>query len=111
MKTILQDIRKAQWRWDFSAASHGASFHAPVEISRIIGNGINWAQEARISLARLLTEKGFRQEVQYPDITTKAKAQEYIGLDMAKLKADKNVFRNTMVVEWLSQARERETKN
>ena len=31
MKDILQDIRHAQWRWDYGAASHGGSFHSPVE--------------------------------------------------------------------------------
>lgn len=108
MKPILKDIRSSQWRWDFSAASHGASFHAPIEISRIIGNGISLAQEARIKLARLLVLKGFSQELPYPDISTKAKAQEYIGLDMVKLNADKKTFRNTMVVEWLNDARQRE---
>jgi nitrite reductase (cytochrome c-552) len=33
MKEILQGIRHAQWRWDYAAARHGASFHAPIEIS------------------------------------------------------------------------------
>jgi len=32
MQEILQDIRHAQWRWDYAAAAHGASFHSPVEI-------------------------------------------------------------------------------
>jgi nitrite reductase (cytochrome c-552) len=30
MKPVLKLIRQAQWRWDFVAASHGASFHAPL---------------------------------------------------------------------------------
>ena len=29
MKDILTGIRHAQWRWDYAAASHGGSFHAP----------------------------------------------------------------------------------
>jgi len=110
MKAILSDIRKSQWRWDFAAASHGASFHAPIEISRIIASGINYAQEARIKLARVLAQKGFNQEVPYPDITTKAKAQQYIGLDMAKLNADKEVFKKTTLVDWINKAKERESK-
>jgi len=110
MKAILSDIRKSQWRWDFAAASHGASFHAPIEISRVIGNGITYAQEARIKLARVMAQKGFNQEVPYPDITTKAKAQQYIGLDMAKLNADKEVFRKTTLVDWINKAKERESK-
>jgi len=110
MKPILTDIRKSQWRWDFAAASHGASFHAPIEISRVIANGITYAQEARIKLARVLAQKGFNREVPYPDISTKAKAQKYIGLDMAKLNADKEVFRKTTLVEWMKKAEEREAK-
>ncbi|MDD4109838.1 MAG: ammonia-forming cytochrome c nitrite reductase subunit c552, partial [Prolixibacteraceae bacterium] len=39
MADILQNIRHAQWRWDYAAASHGGSFHSPVEISRTIANG------------------------------------------------------------------------
>ena len=31
MKNALKLIRAAQWRWDYVAASHGASFHAPFE--------------------------------------------------------------------------------
>ena len=110
MKAILSDIRKSQWRWDFAAASHGASFHAPLEIGRVISNGITYAQEARIKLSRVLASKGFNQEVPYPDITTKAKAQQYIGLDMAKMNADKEVFRKTTLVDWMNKAKEREAK-
>ena len=36
MKDILMDIRHAQWRWDYAAASHGGSFHSPVEIGRVV---------------------------------------------------------------------------
>jgi len=110
MKGILDDIRKAQWRWDFAAASHGASFHAPTETSRIISSGIAFAQEARVKLARILVQKGFNEEVPYPDITTKAKAQQFIGLDMAKMNADKDAFKKNVVVEWVKQAKEREAK-
>jgi nitrite reductase (cytochrome c-552) len=108
MKPILMDIRHAQWRWDYSAASHGASFHAPVEISRVIANGIDIAQEARIKLARLLAAKGFNQEVPYPDIETKAKAQSFIGLDMAKMIAEKDVFIQDVLPAWDQKAKERE---
>jgi nitrite reductase (cytochrome c-552) len=108
MKDILKDIRHAQWRWDFAAASHGASFHAPVEVSRIIASGIVTAQEARIKLARVLADLGYNKEVPYPDITTKAKAQEYIGLPMDKLNADKKVFLDQVIPKWLDEAMERE---
>ena len=110
MKDILQGIRHAQWRWDYAAASHGGSFHAPVEIGRVIGTGIDIAQETRIKLARLLIELGFEGEVPYPDISTKAKAQEYIGLPMQKLIDEKNAFKENLLPKWIEEANEREAK-
>lgn len=44
MEPIL--LSHAQWRWDLAAASHSASFHAHLEVMRIISAGINKAQEA-----------------------------------------------------------------
>jgi nitrite reductase (cytochrome c-552) len=108
MKDILNDIRHAQWRWDFSAAGHGNSFHSPVEISRIISGGIAIAQDARVKLARLLASLGYNKEVDYPDLSTKAKAQEYIGLDMKKLVAEKKIFIETVLPEWIKAGKERE---
>jgi nitrite reductase (cytochrome c-552) len=110
MKAILTDIRHAQWRWDYAAASHGSSFHSPVEIGRVIASGIDIAQESRLKLARLLAALNYNQEVPYPDITTKAKAQRYIGLDVATLKAEKKIFIDKVVPQWLETAKERESK-
>jgi len=108
MKDILMDIRHAQWRWDYAAASHGASFHSPVEIGRVVASGIDIAQDARIKLARLLASKGFNEEIPYPDIATKEKAQAFIGLDMMKMKEEKDIFIKTVVPVWDSMAKERE---
>ncbi|MFO7829438.1 MAG: ammonia-forming cytochrome c nitrite reductase [Bacteroidales bacterium] len=115
MGDILMDIRHAQWRWDYIAASHGASFHSPIESARVISMGLEAAQDARIKLARVLASLGFNEEVPYPDISTKAKAQEYIGLDMEKLNAEKKKFLKEVVPVWDKKAEEREknyeTKN
>lgn len=108
MKDILKGIRHAQWRWDYVAASHGGSFHSPVESGRVITTGINIAQETRIQLARLLAQLGHNQELPYPDISTKAKAQEFIGLDMKALNAEKQDFLQNIVPQWLKKAKERE---
>lgn len=110
MNEILTLIRHAQWRWDFAAAGHGNSFHSPVETLRIITTGITKAQEARVKLARLLSELGFPGEVPYPDISTKEKAQAYIGLDIPKLKSEKARFLSIVIPEWLKRAKEREAK-
>jgi nitrite reductase (cytochrome c-552) len=108
MKDILMGIRHAQWRWDYAAASHGASFHSPIELGRVISTGITIAQETRIKLARVLASHNFNQEIPYPDIATKEKAQEFIGLDMKKLREEKQEFLKTVVPQWMKEAEERE---
>lgn len=100
MENILKLIRQAQWRWDFAAAGHGNSFHASLEVSRIISAGIDKAQEARLKLSRVLASKGFTDEVPYPDIDTKVKAQAFIGLDMPALNSEKKEFMETVAKEW-----------
>lgn len=108
MDAILTDIRHAQWRWDYAAASHGAAIHSPVETGRVITTGIVKAQNARLKLARLLADLGHNKEIPYPDILTKEKAQEYIGLPMEELNAEKKVFLKEVVPGWLKKAAERE---
>jgi len=108
MESILQGIRGAQWRWDYSAASHGASFHAPLEISRTLATGMSIIQETRLELARLMADLGYNQKVPYPDISTKEKAQEFIGLPMEELREEKEEFLNTIVPQWEQIAAERE---
>jgi nitrite reductase (cytochrome c-552) len=110
MKDILTGIRHAQWRWDYAAASHGGSFHSPVEIGRVISTGIDIAQETRIKLARLLIKLGFEGEVPYPDISTKEKAQKFIGLPMEKLEEEKAKFKQEVLPLWMKEAKERESK-
>lgn len=110
MNEILTDIRHAQWRWDYAAASHGGSFHAPVETGRVISTGITIVQEGRLKLARLLADKGFTGEVPYPDISTKEKAQEFVGLDMELLKKEKQEFYDNLLPKWMADAKERESE-
>ncbi len=109
MKEILIKIRHAQWRWDFAVASHGAAFHAPLETSRIVTSGTEKIQEARIELARLLASKNFNQTVPMPDFTSKSELQAYIGLDMEKEKADKKVFVEQVVPQWMKDGKKRES--
>lgn len=108
MKDILQDIRHAQWRWDYASAAHGGSFHSPVETARVIGSGTNKVQDARLKLARLLASLGFNEELPLPDIDTKEKAQKYIGLDIEKMEADKERFTKNLVPKWLENAKKHE---
>jgi nitrite reductase (cytochrome c-552) len=108
MEEALLDIRHAQWRWDYAAASHGGSFHSPIEILRTIASGMAQAQEARVKLARILSSLGYVEEVPYPDISTKTTAQKYIGLDIETLNAEKQEFISNIVPQWMEQGRERE---
>jgi len=108
MADILNGIRHAQWRWDYAAASHGASFHSPVETGRVISSAITIVQEARIELARLLAHYEYNQRVSYPDIATKEKAQQFIMLDVHKLKQEKQKFLDEVIPVWLETASQRE---
>ena len=102
MKGILQDIRHAQWRWDYSIASHGSFFHAPEETLRILGSAINKGQEARVKLRGVLAKYN---AVGYaaPDFSTKEKAQKVIGLPYDKLVDEKMAFLNGLRKEWVQQ--------
>jgi len=100
MKEILNDIRRAQWRWDFATAGHGNSFHSPLETLRLITSGISIASEARLKLSKVLVSLGYTGEVKVPDISEKAKAQRLIGLDIEKLTEEKSEFLKKVVPVW-----------
>ena len=51
-----------------------------------------------------------RRLIPYPDISTKAKAQKYIGLPIEKLKQEKEVFKKEVLPKWDAKAKERESK-
>lgn len=110
MKDILLGLRHAQWRWDYSVASHGAAFHAPVEVARIASSGIQEVAQTRLKLSRLLSQLGWNKPVEFPNLDSKAELQKYIGLDMPKLKEDKEKFLKEIVPQWLQQAKQREAK-
>ena len=105
MKEALKLIRQAQWRWDFCVASHGSSFHAPQETMRVLGHGLNRAFQARMAINKVLQSRGYTEDVQLPDISTKEKAQRYIGLDIPAEKVAKDKFLKEIVPEWLQKAK------
>lgn len=105
MKPVLKFIRQSQWRWDYGVASHGASFHAPQEITRILGDGLERAMQARLEIARILAKHGYTDKVPMPDVSTKEKAQRYIGLDPKVLEHKKEQFKNTVVPKWIEEAK------
>jgi nitrite reductase (cytochrome c-552) len=97
-------LRASQWAWDISVASHGASFHAPLETQRIMAKSLDKAMLAQLELQKILWSHGQTGDFVMPDISTKEKAQAYIGLDMEKLRRDKKQFMDTAVPEWLKSA-------
>ncbi len=104
MKTALQLIRQSQWRWDFAVASHGASFHAPVETQRILAHSLDKSLQAQLELQKVLFAYQVA-EVTIPDISTKEKAQSYIGLDMKTLQENKDKWKETVVPKWVEKAK------
>jgi nitrite reductase (cytochrome c-552) len=109
MKPILKLIRHSQWRWDYVAASHGGSFHAPLECARILGTSIEKSQEAVGLILEMLAKMG-KQPPVIPDLSTKEKAQQFIGLDMLKLFQSKEEFIKTTLPQWDKAAEERQGK-
>ncbi len=108
MTTALNLIRQAQWRWDFVVASHGATFHAPVESQRILAHSLDKAHQANNELQRVLFSLNVNPAtVAMPDISTKSKAQEYIGLDMKMRNERREKFIEEVVPQWIKNAQER----
>ena len=104
MQESLKLIRQAQWRWDFGVASHGASFHAPVETQRILAHALDKSLQAQMALQKVLTAHDI-QEVNLPDISSKEKAQAYIGFDYQTEKAKKQQWLETTVPTWYEEAK------
>lgn len=107
MNPILQLIRKSQWRWDFITASHGAAFHAPIESQKVLADGMFFAMEAEQGMNSLTDKLKIATAFQMPDISTKAKAQALIGLDMEKEEKAKKEFMKNIVPKWIKQAQEK----
>ncbi|MGE5363648.1 MAG: ammonia-forming cytochrome c nitrite reductase [Bacteroidota bacterium] len=108
MKPALQLIRHSQWRWDYVAASNGHGFHSPIETQRILATSLYRAQEARRSIAQVLAKHSYYGDVPFPDIPTKTKAQNYVGLQMSELYKQKEEFLRTVVPGWDQKAQQRQ---
>ncbi|MCL2790885.1 MAG: ammonia-forming cytochrome c nitrite reductase subunit c552 [Desulfobulbus sp.] len=106
IKPVQDLLRQAGWRWDFGVASHGASFHAPVETARILSHALDKSLLAQIEAQKLLTKYNATVALPNLDHWTKAEAQKYIGLNMEKLNADKAEFLKTVVPGWIEKAKQ-----
>jgi nitrite reductase (cytochrome c-552) len=61
------------------------------------------AQTARLKLVKVLAKHGAVDYIA-PDFSTKEAAQALAGVDMAKLTAEKETFKATLLQEWNKQA-------
>ncbi|MBN2964717.1 ammonia-forming cytochrome c nitrite reductase [Sulfurospirillum sp. T05] len=104
LKEIRTLLRHGQWRWDYAIASHGSFFHAPEETLRLLADASEKAQQARISLVRLLAKYGDAQYMA-PDFDTKEKAQTLAGVNLQKEIEAKMKFKETLEKEWHKQAK------
>jgi len=108
MQPIRKLIRHAQWRWDWVSAANGVGFHSPNVALRTLATSIQKSQEAHAEIVRALAKRGYTDRIILPDVSTKEKAQKYIGLDMTKLEAQKETFLKDVVPQWDAKAMERQ---
>ncbi len=104
----LKLIRSAQWRWDWVSSANGVGFHSPLEAIRVLSTSIQRAEEARRFITQILMKHGVRKPIPFPDLSTKAKAQAFIGLDMKKLEAEKSEWKKKILPVWDAKAKERQ---
>lgn len=108
MEPILKLIRSAQWRWDWVAAANGVGFHAPVEALRVLGTSLQRSEQARGLLNVVFMRHGVSIPVKLPDVSTKSLAQKYIGLDLDKLRKDKENLLKNVIPQWDAKAKQRQ---
>lgn len=56
----------------------GWRLHSPAEALRILAEAVDLAGQARLDCARILARHGCTQPVDYPDLSTKEKAQTLV---------------------------------
>lgn len=108
LKPVRDLIRSGQWAWDYAVASHGAFFHAPEEVLRLLAVGNEKAMQARIKLVGVLASKGVLN-YSAPDFDDKAKSQKLVGLDFEKMVAAKMNFKKTLEAAWKKEANDKGT--
>ena len=91
MNDTIMAIRHAQWRWDFAMASHGLYAHNPQEGKALLAKATEQANYAREQLKEILTKLEVK-DVYYPDISTKEKAHQAIGISVEQLTKEKQAF-------------------
>lgn len=65
--------------------------------------------EARLKISQVVAQHGFVGDIPLPDISTKEKAQKYIGLNPDELHRKKEEFKKVTVPQWIQSAKEKGT--
>jgi nitrite reductase (cytochrome c-552) len=78
LAAVREELRYAQMHWDFVASSNAMGFHAPQESQRILATALDRAAKVRVACAQILAKHGYAEDVLYPEVNTKAKAQAVI---------------------------------
>ena len=73
---------------------------------RLLANAMNYAKDAQVEITRVVAKHGFTGQIPIPDVSTKEKAQRYIGLDPKALHDKKERFLDTVVPQWVKKAKE-----
>jgi nitrite reductase (cytochrome c-552) len=76
LANVRKLIRSSQLRWDYVAANNGMGFHSPLECERILAASVDLSGQCRVECARILAKHGHIEPVNYPDYSTKEKAEE-----------------------------------
>ncbi|MGE5401983.1 MAG: ammonia-forming cytochrome c nitrite reductase subunit c552, partial [Ignavibacteriales bacterium] len=92
------------------SAANAYSFHSPVESQRILNTCMERVQDARLQIARVLAKHGYTEAVPIPDISTKQKAQNFVGLKIEEMTGMKTEFLKNIVPGWNQKALERQSK-
>ncbi len=103
MAPMLQLIRHAQWRWDWVAAANAMGFHSPSEALRVLATSIQKSQEASLKMTSIFRKYNVDYPIEMPDLSTKEKAQAFIGLDMEQIEKEKEEWKENVLPKWLSQ--------
>lgn len=68
-----------------------------------MSHSIEKAYQAQVLLQKVMIAHNVNFTM--PDVSTKEKAQAYIGLNMAEKKAAKDKFLQTVVPQWIEEAK------
>ena len=74
-------------------------------MTRLLFLSVDYAQQARLLIARVAAKQGLVGDIPVPDYSTKAKAQQAIGLDMQKLNEKKQRFLQEIEPKWIEEAK------